>query len=478
MIPSFEGLIVIGFLLLVGLALGAPLLIGLFASLPFGSTAFATLPALGGSSPLIYTLLASGFILLVGLRRQVLRDLGIVFMTQVSAWIVLGLTCYAIASAMLFPRLFAGQTSAFVPIDGLVTELPLMPVSGNITQTAYFTLGALTFFALSILLLHAGNLRLVRRGFFALVIFNAALGVLDLGGKMAGMGDILGPIRTASYALLTDVGHAGFWRIAGGYSEASAFGAMSLACLAFAYTYWRRANSQAALILTLVLGGLVLLSTSTTAYAGLAVLALAPVYSLLRSLVAGRLEAGDLLLVAFGAVAMAFLGMAFLFNDALLRPFIDLFETAILDKPLSESAKERLHWNMQSLQAFIDTGGVGVGMGSSRSSSWIISVISQLGVAGTLGMLALAGVVLRGMSGLRPTAETAELFAFAAAARASAIALLVAISFGGGSADPGILFFMALPVIIACRRWAALEQRASLAQQGERHSMQASGFVG
>jgi hypothetical protein len=51
------GLIVCAALLLIGRWFGAPVLIGLFASLAFGSTAFATLTALGGSSPLIYTLL-------------------------------------------------------------------------------------------------------------------------------------------------------------------------------------------------------------------------------------------------------------------------------------------------------------------------------------------------------------------------------------------------------------------------------------
>lgn len=459
MIPSPEGLIVSACLLIVGYLLGAPLLIGLFASLPFGSTSFATLTAIGGSSPLIYTLFASGFIVLVALRRKVLRDLGVLFTTQMSPWIVLALTVYVLASAMFFPRLFAGQTTVFVPIEGIVTELPLAPASGNITQTAYFALGGLSFFALSLVLLGEGSLATVRRGFFTLAIVNASLGIIDLAGKLAGLDDILAPIRTANYALLTTVGQAGFWRIAGGYAEASGFGAMSLACLAFTYTYWRRTYSGFAFALTIVLGGLVLLSTSTTAYAGLALMALGPIYSLGQSAFRGQLQANDLLLMALGAALIAVMMAVFLFNQAALQPLIDLFETTVLDKPMSESAKERWYWNYKSLAAFMETGGVGVGMGSSRSSSWIISVIAQLGVIGTLGMLSLLWIAVRGMNGLKPSAGTAELFALASAVRASAIALLVAASIGGSGADPGILFFLALPVSIACRRRAALGLR-------------------
>jgi hypothetical protein len=456
MIPSPEGLIVSACLLLVGYLLGAPLLIGLFAALPFGSTSFATLTAIGGSSPLIYTLFAAGFIVLVALRRKVLRELGVLFSTQVSPWIVLALTAYVIASAMFFPRLFAGQTTAIVPIDGSPTELPLAPVSGNITQTAYFTLGALSFFALSLILLREGNLAIVRRAFFTLVVVNASLGLIDSAGKLAGMADILAPIRTASYAFLTTVQQAGFWRIAGGYSEASGFGAMSLVCLAFTYTYWRRAHSGFAFALTIVLGALVLLSTSTTAYAGLAVMSLGPIYSLGRSAFRGQLEANDLLLVVLGATFIALMMAVFIFNQPALQPLIDLFEATVLDKPMSESAKERGYWNYKSFVAFMDTGGVGIGMGSSRSSSWIISVLAQLGVVGTLAILSLGWITARGMSGLKPSPGTVELFALASAVRASAIALLVAASIGGSGADPGILFFLALSVIIACRRHAAL----------------------
>jgi hypothetical protein len=90
-------------------------------------------------------------------------------------------------------------------------------------------------------------------------------------------------------------------------------------------------------------------------------------------------------------------------------------------------------------------------MGSSRSSSWIISVLSQLGIIGTLGFVFLAGVIMRGMRGLQPTADTWRVFAFAESVRASVVALLVTACLIGASADPGILFFIALAAMLACR---------------------------
>lgn len=461
MIPSLEGLGVAACLFLIGYLLGSPFIIGLFASLPFGSTAFATLTALGGSSPLIYTLFAAGFTVSVALRRHVLRALGIIFTHQISAWIVLLLTGYAAASAMLFPRLFAGQTTAFVPIQGIVTELPLAPVSGNITQTAYFGLGAVTFFALSVFLLREENLKILRRAFMVFIIVHVSLGFLDLAGKIAGAGDILLPIRTATYALHTETEQAGFWRIAGGYSEASAFGGTSLICLAFIYSYWRATRSQFALVLSLILLLLVLLSTSSTAYVGLAVLSLAPVASLITAFYQDRLTSEDLLLAAVGAFVLAAMMALFLYDEKLFEPVIELFQTTVLDKPLSQSAYERAYWNYKSFEAFMETSGVGIGMGSSRSSSWIISVLSQLGVIGGLAILSLTALILRGLHGLEPTADTSQIFAFASGVRAAIVAKLLADSIAGSGADPGIMFFMALSIITASRHHVVRNTRLS-----------------
>ncbi len=301
MIIFFAGLEVWLALLLGGSMAGAPLIVGFFASLPFGATAFASLPALGGSSPLIYTLFAIALIMSVALRRAVLVDLGRAFADFPAAWVISVLALYAAAGSYILPRMFAGNTTAFVPIEGVVTEVPLAPASGNITQTAYFLLGVLLFLAFCILLSRPGNLDKMRRGFLAFVILHAALGWFDFAGKLSGAGDLMEDIRTAKYALLTETEQSGFWRIVGGCSEASAFAGFGLAALAFAFTYWRETGSRLALLLTSAMLLLLVLSTSSTAYVGCALLSMLALASTAKAAFQNRLKSQDLLLIAGAA---------------------------------------------------------------------------------------------------------------------------------------------------------------------------------
>jgi hypothetical protein len=473
---SIPGLLVWLALLLVGRMAGGALIIGFFASLPFGSTAFATLNSLGGSSPLIYTLFILGFFCAVAARRTLLSDLSRVFTLHKSVWLICALAVYATASSYIFPRLFAGETSAFIPIEGVITEVPLAPASGNITQTAYFLLGVLLFIGLCIILLHADNLKKVTTGFFALVIVHALLGAIDLGAKLAGLGDLLLPIRTASYALLTEVEQSGFWRIVGGCSEASGYSGLALASLAFMFTFWRETNSRLAAFLTLAMLILVLLSTSSTAYVGLAALAPFALLMMGRSAVENRVRKTDIILiVSFLAILTAILA-TYLYDNRIFIPFTNLIDDMVFNKATSDSGQERAYWNSRSLQNVVDTFGLGIGMGSSRSSSWAVSTISQLGVTGSLLVGVLVVVMMRGMGSLRPEPEDRSLFALCAGARACGFALLLAASVAGSSADPGVLFFACLATILACRHHVKARRKAAVL--GPSHPLLSSVLAG
>src|SRR6185312_6193387 len=89
------------------------LFVGLIASMAFGATALATIGSLGGSSPLIYTLFAGLVLATLPLRRHIRGDFGILFRYSYAAWVVCALSIYAVIGALLFPRLFAGQTTVF-----------------------------------------------------------------------------------------------------------------------------------------------------------------------------------------------------------------------------------------------------------------------------------------------------------------------------------------------------------------------------
>lgn len=469
--PSIAGFLVFAGLLVLGYCLGAPIVVGLMASLPFGSTAFVTLSALGGSSPLVYTAFVLLLLAWLSLSRGFLTDLGIVFATYWTAWIVGGLILYSILSAVFFPRLFAGQTTAFVTTPGGgVQEHPLAPVPGNITQTGYFVLGALTFFAFVIMLKRGGFLEAIRRGFLAWVVLHASLGVIDLFGKLVGAPDILLPIRSANYALLVEVEEAGFWRIAGGFSEASAFGSVTLSCLGFSYAYWRVSGSRRMLGLTLILFLLLIFSTSSTAYVGLAIVIPFAAASIALSALRGKMANSDILLFALAWLGLLTAVSVYMYSEKVFDPLINLFDTVVLNKSTSASALERGYWNSQSLQAFLDTGGLGIGLGSSRASSWVVAVLSQLGAIGALMMASLVGMLLWDMISSKRANIDRETSALIAGARSSVLASLAGASVASGFADPGLVFFIALAIVVVHRKRPSLDsaRRPSLAAAGAR----------
>lgn len=441
--------------LLAGYFLGSAVLIGLFISIPFAATAFAVLTALGGSSPLIYTFFAMLLILSVMLRRSFFRDVSELLAQQPTAWVVGFLAIYVMLGSYVLPRLFLGETLAIVATPMAVVTRPLAPVSGNVTQTAYFLLGALTFFASMIVLRDVRSIEAVRRAFLALVITHVALGLIDLGGKLVGLGDVLAFIRTASYSLLTEVNEGGFWRIVGGASEASTYGAMSVSCLAFTFMYWRSTKSLLALVLSMILFVILIFSTSSTAYVGLAVLIAPLMLSIGWSFVRGRLSSDDMLLFALGAIGVCLVLGMFVANERLLSPLIRLIDAMVFHKAQSGSGIERMYWNSVAFQSFFDTFGLGIGMGSGRSSSWIISVLSQFGVIGTAMMGYLVYDIARGLSPYSTVGVPPEITGLVDGARASALAALVVGSIGGSGADPGILFFVSLAVVLSCRSLVA-----------------------
>lgn len=445
--------IVVGAALLgLGCAMRAPIVFAFFASLAFGSTAIVTLTALRGSTLLLYVPLAGLLIAASVFRRTFWRDLGRVFQLHWTPMIVLILLLHAVASAFILPRLFAGEMTVFVPMGGRIVETALRPVSGNINQAAYFTLGVLAFFAISSQLARDDRFDLLRLGFFAFAVAHAALGLIDLLGKTAGASDLLAPLRTAGFSMLTEVQVEGFWRITGGYPEASTFGGGSLIVLAFTFSYWRATSRMPALALSLLILALLLLCTSTTGYVGLVVLVLMLSLSWLGRVVGGRISGRDLSTILGGVVVAVFVLGLLVFSESTLRPVQRLIEETLINKTTSASADERLYWNAKSWQAFLDTYGLGIGLGSSRASSSVIAILSQLGVVGAGLILVLLADLARPIPRPRGDPNAQELWAICNSLRTTAIATTIPAAIAGGGADLGIVFYSALAGVIVGRR--------------------------
>ena len=438
MIP---GSLVLALLLAIGWFLEAPLLFALFGSFAFGATAIAST---GGSTIPVFMGMAGLVLLATLLRRTTWRDLGIVLRSQPLAHLACIISIYAVCSAYLFPRFFEGQTTVVVPIDSDYSYLPLAPVSGNTNQAVYFAMNGLMFLVICVRLRQDGIARM-RLAFMSWAAINASLGATDIAARLVGAGDVLAPIRTARYAILSEQSVGGFFRVIGGFPEASAFAGAAVPALAFCLVDWQRTQSRFSLVVGAVLTLLLVFSTSSTAYAGLA--ALAAVYGLAAtaSILGGRLSVHQIVLIMSMTAAFSIFLAVYIFDPHLVEPLTTMIENATVNKVSSDSAIERGKWNVLSIGNFFDTYGLGVGIGSTRSSSWALSVLGQLGVVGLLGFGTATLVFIFAL--LKP--QRNKLDALAASASAAALASVVTASFGGSGSDPGMIFFLALAVVSA-----------------------------
>jgi hypothetical protein len=444
---------IIGALVCVGILLLAsrftlPWVVALFASLAFGATAVVSLP--GGSSPMLSALFTLAVIAAVALRPNVVGELAAVFREQRIAWLVVLLIAYGAFGSVLLPRIFAGQTTIFM-LDrdqGRMAQMPLMPGGGNITQTLYFVGSALTFFAFAVLLREGRGLKAIRNGMMIWAILHIGMGFLDLAGKVTGAGDLLGPIRTASYVMMTNVEAAGFFRIAGAYSEASVFGATTAALLAYMVVYWRISNNKWAFALSMPLLVLLILSTSSTAYVSGGALGALLMIAIISRALRDRMRKHDVILLALILVGFVSAVGIHLYNEKALDPIWGLLDTMVLNKASSASAMERAYFNQRSLENLSDTAGLGIGIGSSRASSWVIAVISQLGLIGSVLIAALAFELFRWRDLDRRTHLDLNEKATVCGMRACAIATVISASVSAAGPDPGPIFYIALATVL------------------------------
>ncbi|MCI0599715.1 MAG: hypothetical protein L0Y60_09360 [Beijerinckiaceae bacterium] len=295
---------------------------------------------------------------------------------------------YGLLSAYAMPRLFAHSVEV-IPVSAS-TQWPvaLEPTTANITQPAYLALsvGVALAFAL------AGERTGFQRHFLqALLVGGIAVivtGLMDLILGTSGHADLLEPFRNASYSLLVDVEAGNSKRVVGLMPEASAYGPLCVstaASLAFLRPFFPKTARD--LIVPATIAGLVamaVLSTSSTAYVGLPVFGMVYAFYALRRMLAPSPFARAGLgweTVAGVAALLAFLFVLTL-APRLLDPAVERFEGLVFRKTETDSYAERMMWNQVGMAAFFATNGVGVGLGSARSSNWYVAILSNTGIIG------------------------------------------------------------------------------------------------
>jgi hypothetical protein len=349
--------------------------------------------------------------------------------------------------AFIFPRLFSGTAVIpFRPTGDIVLTSPLGPSPANLTQTAYLLLSVLTVFAIAY---SARDPRFQQQVFKALLIGAAVVvltGLADMFTDRFGLSGLLTPFRNATYNLLTDDDILGAKRVVGLMPEASAYGPT---CLDFAVLlvmlrpyYPQRPQRIACLILSLALLLMSYLSTSSTAFVGLAVFG-AVYLADLAGRMADRRRYGRASVtqeIAIGGIVILASLLILTFDHKVFDSTIQLFDHLVLDKSGSASFAVRSIWNHVAWQAMLSTGGLGIGLGAARASNWIVAVFSSTGfIGGALMAIFLAQTFLRprgrdpyanGVTGAYKLALVVPLATMILSASATDFGILIAIIFG------------------------------------------------
>ena len=157
-------------------------------------------------------------------------------------------------------------------------------------------------------------------------------------------------------------------------------------------------------------------------------------------------------------------GLVFLLVPPVAHVAQQVIEESLLAKGQTDSAVERGSWNTQAWQVFLDTHGLGAGIGATRGSNYLLVLLSNLGAIGFgLFVLLMLRVTLSRMSpGLGHESR-----AIVWAARIGALVALVPSILVGTVYDLGTLFYALLGIAASGAAVAAPKRTSAPSRQRE-----------
>jgi len=423
----------------------------LFISLTFGSLSLLP-PGLLGNVPLSTicaavligkTFAARGrFDAFIDLAFDV-RKLGLLTLLMI----------YVLVTAYLYPRIFAGAFRLF-PLNGAGTKTLLSPTSSNITQPIYVT----SSIGMAFVFAYGGQSPLFRKHFLLAVLVGAlvllASGYIDFGLGKVGHLDWLAQFHNATYRVLDADMVAGQTRVVGFEPEASDFGQLAVFALSL-LVFLRRSYTGALRNIVvpataLGLANLAYLSVSSGAFVGLAVLAALMAGQFIAEIVLARGLNAILLqkiLFVIGGIVLGAIGLT-LVPPAEVAHIHLVLDSVLFQKQYSSSYIERNSWTRAGIDAFLHTDGVGVGVGSVRTSNWAVNFLASTGIVGVvlLGLFALK-------TSLPPAGRiNAECRQLARGLKLAFIPGLVISLLSGTTPDPGVGLMISFGMIYAVTR--------------------------
>jgi hypothetical protein len=402
-----------------------------------GGASAIDVDALGGASipPANFALL----FLLCRLWRQDLARSEALLKSVVANRMLIIYCFYSAAMAFVLPKLFAGKI-VLVPMGtSSLGPMLLTPTSQNITTAVYMLGTAIAAVAVSMTAISSQSFKLMEKTFIVITWVHVATGVLDLILNTVHLGFLLFIVRNGHYAQL-DQNLGDFHRISGIMPEPSVYATFGGVCLVLMSEFWLRnirprASGWAAVAMLVML----VAATSSTGYIYIAVYGVCLWLRLLfvPGTMGSKKIAMFLLLHVVGVCGALLVAV---FKPHLVTKVLDALQSVTLGKATSESGLQRAEWVRQGLTAMMKTGGLGVGVGSFRSSSIITAILGSVGPVALIVFLIYVFQVWQPWRKSTFKAASSEELSVAAAAGWGALMMIVAEAAVAPSPDPGIMF--------------------------------------
>ena len=180
-----------------------------------------------------------------------------------------------------------------------------------------------------------------------------------------------------------------------------------------------------------------LLSTSSGTYVTLALVSVLIFFQCAWFIFSGKGHPLHVLYVFGAPVILLCVLLALALAPSAWDTIVVLVDRMVLGKLETRSGIERTSWNIQAIHNFIDTGGLGAGLGSVRASGFPFVIISNLGFLGLILYSVFFVLILRPLK-LPRSPNRNERIGHAAAW--SCLTLLIAKSLSHGDTYLGIMF--------------------------------------
>lgn len=400
-------------------------------------------------------------------RREATSAINAVTLPNPGFWLMC-LVIYGVVSAILMPSLLAGSTQ-IIPLG--VSEhadtgstVPLGPVSSNFTQGVYLGADLLCFIMVVAIASTYAGFAAITGALVAYAAANVLFALLDLGTYATGTQWLLDFMRNARYTLHFEEEISGLKRIVGSFPEASAFARSTLGALGFTGTLWI-CGRWSAVTGTLALASLLLvvLSTSSTGLAGAPAVLMILYATALRRTGFHFNRPYRSAAVLCAPLLVAALVIAVLLDDGAsetVRSYLDLL---IFNKSTTDSGMQRDSWNTFALQNFFDSYGLGVGLGTVRTSSLPMALLSNVGVPGSVFYLLFVAAAFARRRGTPRTITTDVRLA----ARNACLGLIIGDIVAAPTVEQGLLFYVLAGIASAEPERNTAEQSALLRWQTE-----------